>query len=569
PETNLQVSATPLVFLLDETAGDIAPGALQAAFPQARVLGGTAYPPAASKQFVHFFSYAQAQRQGYLLPARVETRLPRLHQQLTLVTAPRTSTLPYDLNLRRTNAIAEDLHEHFMQEIHSNGGKALVLASNAQEAAWYYEALEKKMAARVAVFLPKPQPQERELAALYRRFEDHEKIVQRWHDLKDELALVILSESLREDLRTPQVQAVYLDRELRGYELLRALALTQMPGSGQKHFGLLVDYFGVSKFLDEELQRFAFQQTEPVLTPRFAENAFEELRLWRRELRAIFNAYPHEDNFEAWLFALEPAEPRRAFHRTWQGYAKALDQLLPSLHAEHGLLQEALWFDRVRQEAASFYFDKTLHEAQASAKVRRMLENAAHTYGARRVREAAGITSADFMSELEALSSRQAQVLRLQYALMEEVRQNVERDPVFYQALQQRVTKVTVQRQQKQIDDEAALLRLREEALRLRQGGLALDAEAQLSPEAQTYWRVLVRYLAPPESEHRRYEELAARLLAALEPDTKMVDWTLKEDWQREMRRKIKHLLREVNCPQDLLDPLTQAVMQLTKARFG
>ena len=83
------------------------------------------------------------------------------------------------------------------------------------------------------------------------------------------------------------------------------------------------------------------------------------------------------------------------------------------------------------------------------------------------------------------------------------------------------------------------------------------------------HWRVLVRYLAPAESEHKRYEELAARLLATLEPDTKMVDWTLKEDWQREMRRKIKHLLREVNCPENSLDALTQAVMQLTKARFG
>ena len=567
----LKTDPAPLLFLFDEKQSAVSLEELRRALPHAQVIALTSYPPlreASSEPRLHFFNNAQAERRGYLLPARFEARLPRLQQHLA-TSQHASSHTPSGLNARRITALAEDLHEHFTQEIHGNGCKALVLAANAQEAAWYYEALAPKMDKQAAVLLPKPEPHERELTALYRRFDDHAQLLARWRDPQNELALLILAGPLGEDLRTPELQAVYVDRELRGYDLLRALAATQTPGASSKHFGLLVDYFGVANFLKQELERFDFHQAEPVVTLRYAEGDKEELRLRRRELRAIFSAYPHEDNFEAWLFALEPAEPRRAFQRTWQGYVKALDQMLPGAQEEHTLVQEALWFDRVRQEAAAFYFDPALAEAKGSRKVRSLLEAAARTYGASRVREAVRLTAENFMEELEALSSRQAQVLRLQYALMEEMKQNLERDPAFYQALQQRVTKITVERRQKQIDDETALQRLREEALRLRRGSLAAGAETQLAEEAQAYWRVLARYLAPAESEHKRYEELATRLLAALEPDTRMVDWTLKEDWQREMRRKIKHLLREVNCPADLLDPLTHAVMQLTRARYG
>jgi type I restriction enzyme R subunit len=565
--------AAPLLFLFDETTNGAALEQAQRAFPYGVMIGCTAHPlkrETASCELWHFFSNAHAQRRGHLLPARLEARLPRLHQRLANASSDFVAgNIPAELNERRITSLAEDLHEHFTQEIRDHHGKAIVLAANAQEAAWYFQALETQLSGQVAVLVPKPPGHKHELVELYRRFAKDENLLPRWRDPKDELVLLIIAGPLFEDLRAPHVYAVYADRELRGYELLHALALVQMPNAESKTFGLLVDYFGVSQYVETELAQFDFHQAEPVLASRYAESDFEELRLWRRELRALFKQYPGEDNFETWLFALEPAEQRRAFDRTWQGYARALEHVLPRAQEEHAVVQEALWFDRVRQEAAAFYFDHALAQSRGSNKVRMMLENAARTYGVTRVREAVRITAENFMEELEALGSRQAQVLRLQYALLEEIRQNLERDPVFYQALQQRVTKIVAAKQQKQIDEETALRRLREEALRLRAGALTRNDVSHLAPEAQAYWRVLVRYLAPPESEHERYEELAARLLAALEPDTKIVDWTLKEDWQREMRVKIKRLLREVNCPEDLLDPLTQAVMQLTRARFG
>ena len=553
----------PLLFLFDERTDGLALAEVQRTFPRARLLACSAYPlprAEAACELLHQLSYAHAQRRGYVLPARFETRLARLHHNFS------TAPLLMEANARRVTGIAEDLLEHFAQEVRPHQGKAILLARAAEEAAAYFSVIEPHMPGQVAVLL---EPHARELLALYRRFGEVETILPRWLDPKSGLCLLILAVPVPEDLRAPQVHAVYVDRELRGYELWRALALTQMPEPHNKPFGLLVDYCGVSQYLAAELAQFDLQQTEPVLAPRYAERDFEELRLWRRELRALVQVYPEEENFETWLLALEPPELRRAFARTWQGYLHALEQVLPRAQSEQKLMQEALWFDRVRQAAAGFYFDPTLTQAHGNAKVRHLLEQASRVYGVPRVREAARVTSENFLAEVEQLATVQARVLRLQYALQEELRQSVERDPVFYQAVQQRVAKITAERQQKKISDEDALQRLREEAMRLRGGALTPGKAPALAPDALAYWRVLVRYLAPPESAHDRYEELAQRLLAALAPDTKIIDWTLKEDWQREMRRKIKYLLRESYCPEDLLDPLTQAVMQLTKARFG
>ncbi len=540
---------------------------LKSAFPNACLIGLTAYPRLEEKPEppVHALSLAMAQRRDYLLPAKFEIRLPRLHLQTEKNAS--VAALQAEAVAQRIASIAEDLRAHFLEEIRVNGSKAILWANNAAAAAQYYHALERFMPGQAAVLMPKPN--EKELLKLYRQFEEATEIVSRFCDPQNELALLIVAGPMTPDLRATALQAVYVDRELRDYELLQAMAMTQMPGATHKHFGLLVDYYGMIKTRAQELAQFDFQQTGEVLTPRYSEDDFEELRLWRRELRAIFKSYPEADNFESWLFTLEPAGSRHAFQRTWLGFVKTLDQLLPRVREENTSMQEALWFDRVRQEAAAFYFDQALAKAQGSKKVRQSLEALAREQGATRVREMARIDSEAFMQEVETLSSLQAKALRLQYALLEEIRQNLERDPIFYQTLQQRVTKIIVERQNHQIDEETALQRLREEVLRLRAGAFALDEETQLTPEAQAYWRVLARYLAPRENERSHLEELAASLVAALVPDTQVIEWTLKEDLQREMRRKIKHLLRDVNCPADLLEPLTSALMQLTHGRYG
>ena len=66
----------------------------------------------------------------------------------------------------------------------------------------------------------------------------------------------------------------------------------------------------------------------------------------------------------------------------------------------------------------------------------------------------------------------------------------------------------------------------------------------------------------------RKLTDLAESLFETLQREA-VIDWTSKEDTQREMRRKIKRELRLADCPSDKIEELTTAIMDLARVRLA
>ena len=47
--------------------------------------------------------------------------------------------------------------------------------------------------------------------------------------------------------------------------------------------------------------------------------------------------------------------------------------------------------------------------------------------------------------------------------------------------------------------------------------------------------------------------------------EKRVIDWTEKEDIQREMRREVKRLLRMKGCKEDQVEPLTREILNLAR----
>ncbi len=47
-----------------------------------------------------------------------------------------------------------------------------------------------------------------------------------------------------------------------------------------------------------------------------------------------------------------------------------------------------------------------------------------------------------------------------------------------------------------------------------------------------------------------------------------VIDWTNREDIQKEMRREIKKFLRSAACPEDQIEPLTREVLSLARIQL-
>ena len=66
----------------------------------------------------------------------------------------------------------------------------------------------------------------------------------------------------------------------------------------------------------------------------------------------------------------------------------------------------------------------------------------------------------------------------------------------------------------------------------------------------------------------KRLTDLAESLFDTLQQEA-VIDWTSKEDTQREMRRKIKRELRLADCPAEKIEELTTAIMDLARVRLA
>jgi type I restriction enzyme R subunit len=245
-----------------------------------------------------------------------------------------------------------------------------------------------------------------------------------------------------------------------------------------------------------------------------------------------------------------------------------LDQLLPKMLHEP-LWQEACWWDQLRKEAAVFYFDEVLAAAPASKKLERLFEEEARMRGPSRIREGASLYGQDFWQELESFETLTAKNLRLLHVLYHETRRAVPADPVYYRALEQRIQKIEIERQLGRVDEATTHAKLREEALRLRVD----KGERSAATHVLAFLGILQKFLAQEEVDpfvqRAQHEKLAGELLAALAPETAIVDWAKKEDVQREMRRKTKRLLRAARCPQNLQETLTAELMKIARARLA
>ncbi len=62
-------------------------------------------------------------------------------------------------------------------------------------------------------------------------------------------------------------------------------------------------------------------------------------------------------------------------------------------------------------------------------------------------------------------------------------------------------------------------------------------------------------------------KELASLLEELLTPHVAIVDWTHKEDVQREMRRLIKKQLKAASYPAEKVDSVAESVVDLLKKR--
>ncbi len=133
-------------------------------------------------------------------------------------------------------------------------------------------------------------------------------------------------------------------------------------------------------------------------------------------------------------------------------------------------------------------------------------------------------------------------------------------NPAAYKTLRERLEEILEQQRLRRIDARQAVGQLKDVISSLRQVTFG-RAHLRLSADAEAVYGQLSLQGVADEALATTLEQTIKRLT--------VVDWSHKEDVQREMRRQIKRELRAAGVSAEALESLTAALVDVARARFS
>ena len=537
--------------------------------------------------YIDTYTIEQAVQDGATVPIFYESRLPELQiigqtidQVFDRVFAERTEGERAVIKQRfateqaiagaprRIEAICLDLIDHFTQFIAPNGFKAQVVATSRHAAVTYKETLDRLNAPESAVIMSAGHNDETRLARRHLRREEQDRLIERFKDHADPLAILVVCDMLLTGFDAPIEQVMYLDAPLKEHTLLQAIARVNRPHGDEKTYGLVVDYWGVSAKLQDALAIFSTTDVQGALTP-----SVDELpRLQSRHATAMrfFQAVTDPNDLNACVQVLEPEDVRAAFDLAFRRFSQSMDMLLPDRRAL-AYNADLRWLGKIRGAARARYRDDRLDLSGCGEKVRKLIADAVVADGVQILVKEVQLFSPEFEEKVEALRTDEAKASEMEHAIRHEISVRLEENPAFYQSLRERLEAIIEERRQERLDaaKQLSLLNSLREELKgeqTRAQDIGLDSRGFAIYGLLEEQRPMpVREDAAPYNAANR--DLASLIDEEVAPFTELVDWWQKDDLQRQMRSRIKRQLRASGVEVDAVESLAANIVDLAKVR--
>ena len=627
PEGELDVlnPSENVLIMVDEahrTQYGILGGRMSKALPRAALIGFTGTP--IEKSFKHStigrfgplidsYTIPQSVADGATVPIYYEARLPELALE-----GPETLDRLYDAmfgneppevqaQIRRRYAnketvagaeqriemIALDIADHLKAKLRPNGFKAQVVAPSRTSALRYAEHLNSfgVHAYPIITVAPNDGPEFRAAREL-----DQEQVINAFVDPEGEPEVLVVVDMLLTGFDAPAEQALYLDRSMREHGLLQAIARVNRRFSHrrdgvetEKTYGLVVDYHGVSRDLEEALSTFDWADVQDTMRkldedPSLvieaaavrAESHFEGRDLsdtWA--CVAVFAPdATTEGNYKADLF--------ERFNADYRQFSRLMDRFLPDPRALPYVDRLARLTEIRAYARAQFLRENAdVDWTEIGAKVKRLVDE---RIGAevRALMKPVSILDSDFDQKVADLPHDEARASIMEHAIRAQIHERLAENPVFFERLSAQLSRIIQDLRNRVIDSAEACRRLA--ALNHQVKSEAdIAAEHGLSPVSFAIYELLAGRLEKMRATSVREERASYR--STFDEETKrvarqvesvivrhsgVVDWQSNEEVKRLMRRDIKRELRPTgDYTEDYLEELASGIVELALRRSG
>ena len=491
---------------------------------------------------------------------------------------------------RRIEMIALDIAEHFKERVRPNGFKAQVVAPSRAAAMRYAGKLKDFGLNAYPIITASPndgaefQPA-REL--------DQETVTNAFVDPDGEPEALVVVDMLLTGFDAPVEQVLYLDKPLRDHGLLQAIARVNRRFSHrqngvetEKTYGLVVDYQGVSRDLEEALSDFDWPDVQdsmgeleedpgPLMEDAAvqAKSHFKGCDLsdtWA--CVAVFAPDANtEGNYKADLF--------ERFNNDYRWFSRLMDRYLPDPRAL-AYADRLARLTEIRAYARAHFMreDADVDWTEIGAKVKRLVDERISAQ-VREMMKPLSILDQDFEQKIAVLPHDEARASVMEHAIRAQIHERLAENPVFYERLSERLARIIEDLRNRLIETAEACRRMA--ALRHDVQRMA-DVAAQhgMTTASFAIYHLLEDFPAG-QSSKSTVEEGQSGYRTEIDEETKkisenvekvvvrhkdVIDWQTNLDVQREMRRDIKREMRPTgDYTEEQLDELANRIVELAR----
>ncbi len=391
---------------------------------------------------------------------------------------------------------------------------------------------------------------------------------------RDSLAFLCVQSMLLTGFDAPYEQVLYLDRGMRGHELLQAIARVNRTAPN-KHCGLVVDYYGVAQHLKEALDVYTDDDVEGTLIsikgelPKLRDRHQRVLAVFHQTLKVseTFRVSPDIRDIDACVHLLRSEKIRAEFVVKLKQFLESLNIVMPRPEALP-YTRDARILGFINKAAANLYRDPQLNIAGVGHKVQKLIDDHIRTQGIDPKVPPISILDAGFERAVDAHTSARARASEMEHALRHHISQHFREDPVYYKKLSQRLEEILQQFE----DNWTALVEALRPIVREVREGLPAD-EAGLDPNTQApFLRVLVEerggrdHLADEELE--RLARLTVEMVDHIRQEIRMVDFWRNTHAQNVLRGWLVTFLDDQSIlPFGRLEAIADQLVEIAKAR--
>ncbi len=472
---------------------------------------------------------------------------------------------------QRIRWVCIDILNHYRTKIQPEGFKAMIVTSSRNAAVTYKEMLDELDGPESTVIISGDHNDPPHLHEYTDQTKNKDRIGKFTQPMKDSLlSILVVKDMLLTGFDAPVCQVMYLDRKLTDHNLLQAIARVNRTSAGKAR-GFVVDYYGLSDYLQEALDMFSQEDIAGAM--KSIKDELPKLQAAHTRVMRLFKGVDRFDIDEC-VDRLEDENIRQRFEIDFKKFTNLMNIIMPDVSASP-YITDLKFLGKVNHAARNRYRDEELDIAGVGEKVRQLINEHIYATGVDPKIPPIDLLAKNFKEHVSGIKSSKAKASEIEHAIKQHITVNLANDPAYYRSLSEKLKDILKEKEE-HWDELVQLLFDFRANIESDRGKEA--EELGLSDTEFAFHNLLLEQFCRStgsdfldEATHDEIIKVTQELVTMMDKATGIVDFFKKDDEVKGVKREIKRALMDTKFDGDkkLIKAVIDGFMELAKIKFG